>query len=132
MSIPEQVHALIIEDDTPSVAVITNLFKQMGISYTTLFEPTKAVEIALSLPRLDIILVDLEMPICDGYQVLQNLRDQEPLANIPVVAYTSHLSEMAQAREKGFHSFFGKPIRSTTFREDIGAVLNGTPVWVKR
>ncbi|MEP7289818.1 MAG: response regulator [Chloroflexota bacterium] len=132
MTTPEPIHALIIEDDTPSVAVLASLFNQIGISYTALFEPTKAVDTALSLPQLSIIFVDLELPDLDGYEVLQELRNQESLSNIPIVAYTSHLSEMSHAREMGFHSFFGKPIRSTTFREDLNSVLNGTPVWVKR
>lgn len=132
MPIPENTHALIIEDDTRSVAVLASLFRQMRITYTALFDSTKAVETALSLPNLSIIFVDLEMPGSDGYKVLHDLHSQDHLSSIPVVAYTSHLSEMSQAREKGFHSFFGKPIRSTTFQQDLLNVLNGTPVWVKR
>jgi CheY-like chemotaxis protein len=128
----ENVHALIIEDDTSSVAVLTNLLRQMKITYTAVFDPAKAVDTAINLPSLNIIFVDLELPASNGYQVMADLRSQPTLANIPIVAYTSHLSEMAKAREMGFDSFFGKPIRSTTFPQDLASVLGGTSVWVNR
>jgi CheY-like chemotaxis protein len=132
MPIPENTHALIIEDDNSSVAVLANLFRQMRITYTALFDPSKAVETALSLPNLSVIFVDLELPGSDGYKVLDALHAQPQLEGIPIVAYTSHLSEMGHAREKGFYGFFGKPIRSTTFQHDLENVLNGTPVWINR
>jgi len=132
MTIPENTHALIIEDDTPSIAVLANLFRQLRITYTAVFDPAKAVSTALSLPAVNVIFVDLQLPGSDGYQVLHELRQQTQLGNVPIVAYTSHLSEMSRARQMGFHSFFGKPIRSSTFQHDLASVLGGTSVWVNR
>ena len=132
MAIPENTHALIVEDDNSSVAVLANLFRQMRITYTSVFDPAKAVETALSLPTLSVIFLDLELPGSNGYDVLNDLQNQPELADIPIVAYTSHQSEMGHAREKGFYSFFGKPIRSATFQHDLESVLSGTPVWINR
>jgi CheY-like chemotaxis protein len=52
--------------------------------------------------------------------------------DIPVVAYTSHNSEMATARAKGFHSFLGKPLKQEHFPGQMGKILNNEAVWEVR
>ncbi|MCC7208408.1 MAG: response regulator [Anaerolineae bacterium] len=125
-------HVLIVEDDAAGAQVLISHFQRLGIGYTSLYDSRKTVEVALGLRNLRIIFVDLEMPGADGYEVLNAIQSERRLARVPVVAYTAHLSQMANARTLGFHSFIGKPIRAKDFPAQIENILNDLPVWSVR
>src|SRR2546421_642065 len=108
-------HVVIIEDDPSSVDVLIQLLEQLAITYTTLIDSRGALETIQQLPRVDAIFLDLEMPSNNGYEVLEALKQDPMFAHIPIIAYTAHLSEMSNARNAGFHSFMGKPLRSSDF-----------------
>ncbi len=80
----------------------------------------------------DIIFLDLEMPDLNGYDVLKELHGIPKFSGVPVVAYTSHTSEMGFAREAGFHSFLGKPLNSGAFGDQVASIINDRPVWEVR
>ena len=80
------------------------------------------------LEQLDIVFVDLEMPSIDGYEVLDMLRHDYGV-DVPIVASTVHLNEIATAREMGFHSFLGKPLKANRFPDQLARILRGEPVW---
>ena len=61
--------------------------------------------------RPAVVLLDLEMPELDGYEVARQLRDDSALAGLRIVAVTGRTDERASALawEAGFHDFLGKP-----------------------
>lgn len=120
-------HVLIIEDDPVSVDVLRSLLEQVGASYTVLARQNK--EAILNAPPADVVFLDLEMPELNGYDVLQILKSIETFKNVPVVAYTTHVSHMNGAREAGFHSFLAKPLNRHQFQEQLEKILNGQSVW---
>ena len=126
------VHALIVEDDASSVEVLIDLFQQLKVSYTALFDSRNVLQMMSQLGRVDVVFLDLEMPNSNGYEVLQEIQSSPDFGDIPVVAYTSHNSEMANARDAGFHSFLGKPLRGKEFGEQLEKILNRESVWVVR
>jgi CheY-like chemotaxis protein len=126
------IHALIVEDDASSVDVLIDLFRQLKVSYTTLFDNRNVVPMMQQLGKVDVVFLDLEMPNNNGYEVLSAIREIPEFAAIPVVAYTSHNSEMANARDAGFHSFLGKPLRGKEFAEQLAKILNHESVWAVR
>jgi two-component system cell cycle response regulator DivK len=65
----------------------------------------------------------------NGYDVLDRLKNDARFSNIPVVAYTTHVSHMNQARDAGFHSFLGKPLNDYLFPEQLNRILQGESVW---
>jgi CheY-like chemotaxis protein len=121
--------AVIIEDDHSSIDVLAELLSQSGIDSSSFQDPQAALESINSLCAASVIFVDLDMPNLTGYQVLETLQNTPELVHLPVVAYTSHTSEMASARTAGFHSFLGKPLRASTFPAHLSAILNDQPVW---
>jgi CheY-like chemotaxis protein len=78
--------------------------------------------------RIDLALVDLEMPYMNGYEVLQHLRDDLGLS-IPIVACTVYANEMAAAKSSGFDGFIGKPIKFRDFPGQFERIMNGEGVW---
>src|SRR5215207_1546181 len=102
--------AVIIEDDLRSIKVLEQLLKQIGIVSSILRD---SVDIGAKLEKIDcpdIIFLDLEMPSINGYRVLDLIHNIEKLSQVPVVAYTTHISHLNDTRRAGFHSFLGKPL----------------------
>jgi two-component system, cell cycle response regulator DivK len=122
-------HVLIVDDNSTSVEVLVGLLDQLCITYTVVYHSHQVGEVIPQLQRLDAIFLDLEMPGRDGYSVLQMLQADPYLSEVPTVAYSAHTSQMAQARQAGFHGFLGKPLRGSDFPTHIDRIFSRQPVW---
>jgi two-component system cell cycle response regulator DivK len=89
------------------------------------------VEYADTLPRLDLVLMDIRLPYEDGYGALKKIRASEKLKSIPIIAVTAEAStdQMSKARTSGFDGFLGKPLDPDKFPDQIRRILNGEAVW---
>jgi CheY-like chemotaxis protein len=127
-------HALIIDDDPMGADVLANMLARISMTstvYSNVITGSQDIEAVIdSIPELDVIFLDLEMPGSNGYDVLAMLQENERAMNIPVVAYTTHISHLQQAREAGFHSFLSKPLNRSEFPEQVERILSGESVWV--
>lgn len=124
-------HALVIDDDSNNLDVLAELLSQANMSYTTVQDATRISEMLDELQQVDVVFLDLEMPKIDGYQVLDFLKHKVGLA-VPIVACTVHLSEINTARDQGFDSFLGKPLKPTRFFGQLERILNNEQVWEAR
>jgi len=122
-------HVLIVEDNATDVDVLQSLLKRLGVSYTVLFDGRTVPDLLPELPVPDAIFLDLELPGVTGYDILEAIQNTPDFQDVPVVAYTSHLSEMSAAREAGFHSFLGKPLKFAQFSAQLENIFNAQPVW---
>lgn len=120
--------ALVVEDDQFSVEVLQKLLQNEGMNVTAVYDPAQLDDIVDRLPAFDIIFVDLELPTMDGYELLAVLLDEFNIA-VPIVAYTMHTNEVQTARQQGFHSFLGKPLKLQRFPGQLQRILNDDPVW---
>jgi two-component system cell cycle response regulator DivK len=91
----------------------------------------QVVQFADTLPRIDLILMDIRLPYEDGYQALQKIRANPRLKETLVVAVTAEASEeqMDKAQKAGFNGFLGKPLDPDRFPEQIKRLLSGEAVW---
>jgi CheY-like chemotaxis protein len=128
----EKAHALIIEDTESDADVLANLLDHLGVMYTVMLGSNDALDAFGNMDAPDVIFLDLEMSTPNGYEVLEILKVESAMQHVPVVAYTSHLSEMANARDAGFHSFLGKPLRRSDFGKQLANIINNVPVWDAR
>jgi CheY-like chemotaxis protein len=73
----------------------------------------------------DLILLDLQMPVLDGYQVLAVLRSEPRLANLPVLALTASAMRGDRERilEAGFTDYLAKPAGPEILRETVARLL---------
>lgn len=129
---PQEAHILVVEDNVSNFVLIARLLAYMGVQKCE-WKTTGwgVVEFANTMPRVDLILMDLRLPHEDGYQALEQIRQDKKLRNILVVAVTAHGSaaEMAKARQAGFDGFIGKPLDADRFPQQIERVLRGEAVW---
>ena len=122
---------LVVEDNVSNFVLIARLLGYMGIHCEWKTSGYEIVEFADTLPKLDLILLDIRLPYEDGFSALRKLRSSPSLKSSLVVAVTAEASmdQMKKAREAGFDGFLGKPLDPDKFPEQINRILSGEPVW---
>lgn len=129
---PVEAHVLVVEDNMRNYMLIARLLAHMGVQrceWKT--SGWQVAQFADTLPRVDLILMDIHLPYEDGYQALQKVRSSPRLRNTMIVAITADASEeqMRRARAAGFDGFLGKPIDPDRFPDQIRRILSGEGVW---
>ncbi len=116
---------LCIEDNEQNLYLLTLLLKSKGHEVLQAREGLEGIESALR-NKPDLILLDIQLPLMDGYAVARLLSSNPDLLDIPVVAVTSYA--MAGDREKalgaGCTGFIEKPINPDTFIEQVEHYLS--------
>jgi two-component system, cell cycle response regulator DivK len=129
---PKDAHVLVVEDNVPNFVLIARMLAYMGVQRCE-WKTTGwgVVDFANTMPRVDLILMDLRMPHEDGYDALRQVRKNPRLQDTLVIAVTAHGSneELARARAAGFDGFLNKPLDPDAFPEQIRRVLGGESVW---
>lgn len=122
---------LVVEDNVSNFVLIARLLGFMGIHCEWKTSGYEVVEYADTLPRLDLILMDIRLPYEDGYGALKKIRASDRLKSVPIIAVTAEASQeqMNKARNSGFNGFLGKPLDPDKFPDQIQRILNGEDVW---
>lgn len=83
-----------------------------------------AVETAIR-ENPDVILMDLTLPLMDGFQATKLIRQNEQLKNVPIIAVTAHQQDdfRADAKASGFDAYVTKPIDVNWLKELIAGLL---------
>lgn len=124
----DKIHALIIDDNSTGLEVLSELLEAIGVPSTRVQHPSKVDQAIAELERIDVVFLDLEMPHIDGYEMLQELRNHWGIS-VPIIAYTVHVSEVDTARRLGFDGFLGKPVDIDRFPAQFERIMNGGAVW---
>ena len=129
---PKDAHILVVEDNVSNFVLIARLLAFMGIQKCE-WKTTGwgVVDFANTMPYVNLILMDLRLPHEDGYEALNQIRQDPHLKRTKVVAVTAHSStdEMQKAREAGFDGFLSKPLDADLFPEQVRQILSGEEVW---
>jgi two-component system, cell cycle response regulator DivK len=122
---------LVVEDNVGNFVLIARLLGFLGVHCEWKTSGYEVVEYADTLPRLDLILMDIRLPYEDGYGALQKIRQAPRLKEVPVVAITAEASQeqINKARKSGFDGFIGKPLDPDLFPDQIQRILQGEDVW---
>jgi len=108
---------LIVDDQTANIILLERILRSAGYdSITSTMEPRKVCELHLK-HSYDLILLDLQMPGMDGFQVMQGLQKIETSDYLPVLVITAQPDFKTQALAAGAKDFISKPF-------EIGEVLS--------
>lgn len=123
---------LIVEDNPSNFVLMARLLAYMGVQrceWKT--SGWQVVEFADTLPKVDLILMDIRLPYEDGYAALLKIREHPRLRETMVVAVTAESSQeqLNKARDAGFDGFLGKPLDPDRFPDQVRRMLRGEPVW---
>lgn len=106
---------LIVDDDPDSLFAMNEIVKQIGCATIIAKNGVQCIEVLeSSLP--DAILLDIMMPVMDGYEVIQRIRETEKFKKLPVIAVTAKdsLEEREVLLMKGFNAVVAKPVNAAT------------------
>lgn len=130
-AIPKDATVLVVEDNVSNFVLIARMLGYLGIHCEWKTSGYEVVEYADTLPRLDLILMDIRLPYEDGYGAQKKIRAADRFKNVPIVAVTAEASneQMNKAKDAGFDGFLGKPLDPDRFPDQIRRILNGEQVW---
>ena len=130
-AIPKDATVLVVEDNVSNFVLIARMLGYLGIHCEWKTSGFEVVEYADTLPRLDLILMDIRLPYEDGYAAEKKIRASERFKSVRIVAVTAEASpeQMNKAKNSGFDGFLGKPLDPDRFPEQIRRILNGEEVW---
>lgn len=129
--VPKGATVLVVEDNVANFVLIARMLGYMGIHCEWKTSGYEVVEYADSLPRLDLVLMDIRLPYEDGYGALKKIRSSPNLKDTLVIAVTAEASvkQINKARAANFDGFIGKPLDPDRFPDQIRRILNGENVW---
>ncbi|MBT3322227.1 MAG: response regulator [Anaerolineae bacterium] len=130
-SVLKDATVLVVEDNVSNFVLIARMLGYLGIHCEWKTSGYEVVEYADTLPRLDLVLMDIRLPYEDGYGALKKIRESERLKDTTIVAVTAESSseQIKKARAAGFDGFLGKPLDPDRFPEQIQRILEGEEVW---
>ncbi|MBP6704924.1 MAG: response regulator [Vicinamibacteria bacterium] len=100
---------LIVDDQESNVALLEQLLAQAGYNHVTSTTDPQSVCALHRKNRYDLILLDLQMPTMDGFQVLEALKTNEADAYAPVIVLTAQPGHKVRALQAGAKDFISKP-----------------------
>lgn len=111
---------LLIEDDERNRYLATFLLERSGYAVESAIDGPSGLDRARSL-RPDLILLDIQLPGMDGYEVATRLKTDPVLRSIPIVAVTSYamVGDRERALAAGCTGYLEKPIDPDTFVRDV-------------
>src|SRR5450432_1873554 len=112
-----------IEDDPRNRLLVRKLLSADGHEVIDAADGLEGVRLALA-QRPDLVLVDLNIPGLDGYEVTLRLRGEASMAGVPIVAITAE-GERDTSFAVGCDGFLQKPIDAREFAEKLRGYLDG-------
>jgi two-component system cell cycle response regulator DivK len=101
---------LVIEDQEDNRAIMRDLLTGAGFELIEAVDGEEGVKLAQS-ERPDLILMDIQLPVIDGYEATRQIRAIVDLKSIPIIAVTSYAlsGDEAKTREAGCNGYVAKP-----------------------
>ncbi|MEO8487025.1 MAG: response regulator [Betaproteobacteria bacterium] len=100
---------LIVDDRPANVELLDAMLRQAGYTRVASTTDPRAVAALHREQRYDLILLDLEMPAMDGFDVIEALKAGADDGYVPVIAITAHREHKVRALQAGAKDFIGKP-----------------------
>ncbi len=120
------IRTLIIEDNENNMYLTSFLLEKSGHEVHQAYDGQSGVEMAKKVSP-DLILLDIQLPKMNGYEVAKLLRQDSALSSTPIIAITSYAmpGDREKALEAGCNGYIKKPINPDTFLGEIESYLKG-------
>ncbi len=116
---------LIAEDNAVNRELLRELLKMRGYAVTEACDGQEAL-LKIVETEPDVLLLDLGMPVLDGFGTIQAIRENPSLKSLPVLAVTAYAMRGDRERilDSGFDGYLSKPINPTALDEELQRFLN--------
>jgi chemosensory pili system protein ChpA (sensor histidine kinase/response regulator) len=119
--------SVMVVDDSVTVRKVTSrLLERQGMDVMLAKDGVEAIAL-LQERRPDVVLLDIEMPRMDGFEVARQIRHDDRLKRLPIIMITSRTGTKHQdrAREIGVNRFLGKPFQESELLASIDDLVRG-------
>jgi len=125
----EQKTILVVDDKWENRSVIVNLLEPLGFAVIEAEDGKDGLEKAWE-HQPDLIITDILMPVMNGYQLIQGIRESDTLNSIPIIVSSASVSnlEQQQSLDAGGSAFLGKPVEAESLFRMLRKYLELT--WV--
>jgi CheY-like chemotaxis protein len=126
---PSSLRVLLVDDEVDNLEVVAESLEFYGVNVTTAGNGQDALKhLAADEMLPSLVLLDLSMPIMDGWETLRTIRADARLRSLPLIALSAHaiVGDVERAIAAGFDGYLTKPVRVPTLLEDIQAALKET------
>jgi two-component system, cell cycle response regulator DivK len=117
-------NVLVIEDNERNLYLVTYLLERYGFVVVSAKDGAAGIQRALQ-ERPDLVVLDIQLPQMDGYEVARAMRAERELAHVPIVAVTSYAmpGDREKAMAVGCNGYLEKPIEPLVFVSEIQRIL---------
>lgn len=121
----KRLRVLIVDDDPLSRELLTDCLEPLGLNIDQAHDGLEALSV-LQQARPDLMLVDIQMPRMDGFQLLSHVRNHEETRQIPVFAISAFAmaGDAERALAKGFNQYITKPVSLVKLRKLVASTLH--------
>lgn len=115
---------LLIEDNEQNSYLVTYILEAKGYAVISATDGADGIQKAKE-SAVCLILLDIQLPVMDGYQVASELRKIKAIKNTPIIAVTSYalVGDREKCLEAGCNGYIEKPINPETFFDEISAFI---------
>ena len=116
----QKIHILIAEDEEFNFLYLAESLNEFNVELIRAKDGHTAVELCRSNPYIDQVLMDIRMPVMDGYTATQEIKKFRP--DLPIIAQTAYAMEADKKRaiEEGCDDYISKPIK----RKDLIEIIS--------
>jgi len=115
-AVSDEIKVLVVDDDNMNVEMVELMLSETDCHVMKAPNGHEALGVLEMHPDTDIILLDLEMPIMNGYETLKNLKQSFTWKDIPVIVVTAGANEVTRSLGLGANDFLAKPFNPEELR----------------
>lgn len=126
-SFSESGYLLLVDDDSTNRDLLSRRLQQLGHTVVCAANGVQALKL-MRAERFDLVLLDMVMPDVSGFEVLDRIRSDDALRQVPVLMLSAldDLESVVRCIERGAEDYLAKPFDPVLLRARIGACLQKT------
>ena len=120
---------MVVEDNALNIKLFCDLLKAHGHDTRGVTDSREAMDTARALEP-DLVITDIQLPYLDGMELMRQLRADEQLCRVPIMAVTAYAAEGddERIRQAGAQAYVSKPISVARFAQTVDELLAAGPV----
>jgi len=114
---------LVVEDDTNNYLFLEQLLKKTNAQIEHATDGKEAVNFVKNNSKIDVVLMDIQMPVMDGYEATRKIREFNK--DLPILAQTANamVEDKSKSLDAGCNDYVAKPVNKKVLLNKIGALI---------